>query len=137
MSDWYDRKGSPIGMADANRLLADRDYKILQQDHVGDLWISTVWLGLDHKWGGAGPPLIFETMVFGQDWADLESDRYPTEAAARAGHAEIVKRLAGDREIRPCPADCPDPSHGVREAERLIALANLRRWHQDQTWGMT
>lgn len=25
--------------------------------------LSTVWLGLDHGWGG-GPPLIFETMLF-------------------------------------------------------------------------
>jgi hypothetical protein len=28
--------------------------------------LSTVWLGLDHNWGG-GPPLIFETMLFAPD----------------------------------------------------------------------
>jgi hypothetical protein len=30
---------------------------------VGNLWISTVFLGLDHNWHG-GPPILWETMVF-------------------------------------------------------------------------
>jgi hypothetical protein len=28
------------------------------------IWISTVFLGLDHNFFGVGPPLLFETMVF-------------------------------------------------------------------------
>lgn len=31
---------------------------------VGPLWISTVFLGLDHNFGLRGPPLLFETMIF-------------------------------------------------------------------------
>lgn len=27
--------------------------------------VSTVFLGLDHSWTPGGPPLVFETMVFG------------------------------------------------------------------------
>jgi len=49
--------------------------------------VSTVWLGLDHGYGG-GPPLIFETMVFGGAH-DEDQWRYPTEVEALAGHAEI------------------------------------------------
>ena len=49
--------------------------------------ISTVWLGLDHSFCGAPPPLVFETMVFeGGDSTDLYMDRYSTWDEAVAGH---------------------------------------------------
>lgn len=28
-------------------------------------WVSTVFLGLDHNWRPDGPPILWETMVFG------------------------------------------------------------------------
>jgi hypothetical protein len=62
------------------------------------LEISTVWLGIDHSFGDGGPPLIFETMIFGRDsdtgktrYGDERYQmRYATEAGAVAGHAEAV-----------------------------------------------
>lgn len=57
-------------------------------DMVGGVRISTAWLGLDHQFGG-GPPLIFETMLFGKAF-DFQGERYSTEAEALAGHAEWV-----------------------------------------------
>ena len=30
-----------------------------------DVRVSTVFLGVDHRVGDAGPPLLFETMIFG------------------------------------------------------------------------
>jgi hypothetical protein len=59
--------------------------------------LSTVWLGLDHSFG-AGPPLIFETMVFGGP-NDEEQERYSTEEEAKAGHAAMVERCGGEREV--------------------------------------
>lgn len=56
---------------------------------VGDIRISTVFLGLDHQYGN-GPPLLFETMIFGGPH-DLECWRYPTWEIAETGHAEAVK----------------------------------------------
>ena len=53
--------------------------------------VSTVLLGLDHRFGGDGPPIIFETMVFGGP-LDGEQDRYATRAEAEAGHAAMVAR---------------------------------------------
>jgi hypothetical protein len=35
------------------------------KDDVGDVRVSTVFLGLDHRFTGDGPPLLFETMIFG------------------------------------------------------------------------
>jgi hypothetical protein len=59
-------------------------------DRVGEATVSTVWLGLDHRLG-EGPPLIFETMVFGGP-GDDEMERYSTEDQARAGHDQWVAR---------------------------------------------
>jgi len=58
---------------------------------VGGVTVSTVWLGIDHAYGG-GPPLIFETMVFGGDH-DEDVWRYATEDEARLGHASVVAML--------------------------------------------
>jgi hypothetical protein len=53
--------------------------------------VSTVWLGLDHGFG-SGPPVIFETMVFGGP-LDQEMERYCTWESAVTGHEFMVMRL--------------------------------------------
>jgi len=62
--------------------------------------VSTVFLGLDHSFGGMRP-LIFETLVFGGA-LDQEMDRYSTRAEAIAGHERMVARVraAGREEGR-------------------------------------
>lgn len=63
-------------------------------DQIGDVRISTVFLGLDHRFG-QGEPLLFETMIFGET-SDGWSDRYSTWAEAEAGHARAVALVKGD-----------------------------------------
>jgi hypothetical protein len=53
--------------------------------------VSTMFLGLDHRFG-SGPPLLFETMVFGGPHDEWQ-DRYSTKAEAEAGHHRIVDLL--------------------------------------------
>jgi hypothetical protein len=60
-------------------------------EKVGDVRISTVFLGLDHSFGN-GPPLIFETLVFGGP-LDQEMDRYTTWEEAEKGHKTMVERI--------------------------------------------
>lgn len=52
-------------------------------------YVSTVFLGLDHQWHPGGPPLIFETMIFGGPH-DGYQERYSTWEEAEAGHAVAV-----------------------------------------------
>jgi hypothetical protein len=52
------------------------------------IWVSTVWLGLNHAWRGR--PLVFETMVFGVE--DNECVRYSTIEEARVGHEKMVAK---------------------------------------------
>ncbi len=68
--------------------------RILRQDRMGDLFLSTVFLGLDHSFGGS-VPLLWETMLFGPD--ERMMDRYATREEALKGHMEmleIMKKMA-------------------------------------------
>ena len=56
--------------------------------------VSTVFLGMDHQFGD-GPPMVFETLVFGGPFAD-EMDRYSTLDEAKAGHAAMVEKVWPD-----------------------------------------
>lgn len=89
--DYYDRQGNPLTLEEWSERFNDPEAKRVAETTVGGIWISTVWLGLDHGWCG-GMPVIFETMAFalGVGWSELESRRYTTEAAALAGHEEVV-----------------------------------------------
>jgi len=65
-------------------------------DRVGDVRVSTVFLGLDHGYGD-GPPVLFETMIFGGPH-DQYQERYSTWEEALDGH---LKALALVRKAQP------------------------------------
>jgi len=69
---------------------ADRKIKVTK---VGYITVSTVFLGLDHNFSRKGPPLIFETMTFG-DYEE-RCHRYATWDEAVQGHKEIVSMVQG------------------------------------------
>lgn len=60
------------------------------------LWVSTVWLILDHRHDDSGPPLIFESMVFRSEvnLAELTCRRYATELEAAVGHEVLCEQWA-------------------------------------------
>lgn len=62
------------------------------KDDIGDVNVSTVFLAIDHNFIDGGPPLLWETMVFGGTM-DQQQWRYSTLAEARAGHANVVKMV--------------------------------------------
>lgn len=83
--DWYDREGKPISdMMEFGRLHEDLRYKYVAKARIGDAKVSTVWLGHNHQFGD-GPPLIFETMIFGG-----ERDCIP---AAAVGSPQLRARI--------------------------------------------
>ncbi len=86
------------------------------KEMVGHIMVSTVFLGLDHRHFGEGPPILFETMAFDQSQTtpivELErpdgtickmgghhpevegcSARYCTWDEAEAGHRKVVNQL--------------------------------------------
>src|SRR5262245_11987790 len=68
----------------ANRFVAEKI--------IGDVRISTVCIVFDHRYFGDGPPLIFETMIFGGEF-DQSQWRYSSWDDAVTGHAMAVKKV--------------------------------------------
>ncbi len=55
---------------------------------IGAVEVSTVFLSINHQYG-KGPPILFETHVFGGA-LDGETNRYSTWEEAVAGHKKMV-----------------------------------------------
>lgn len=69
---------------------SEKGNRVVQQTAVGEVSVSTVFLGLDHGFGGK--PKWFESMVFGGTM-DGEQERYETWNEAVAGHEKLVARV--------------------------------------------
>jgi hypothetical protein len=89
---WYAPDGRQIGIEEAEALLGDdlarRVVHTTLVTDKGRVTVSTVFLALDHSFGD-GPPVLWETMVFGGP-ADMDQQRYTSREAAEAGHVEAV-----------------------------------------------
>lgn len=78
------------------RMIEDSESRRVAKTTVGDADVSTVFLGIDYNWTGKGPPLVFETMIFGGNY-DQETWRWSTWNEAEAGHTRIVAALTEGR----------------------------------------
>ena len=89
---YYDRDGGSITSEQWMELRRDDSYWRVGLTDLGRRGrVSTVWLGLNHAYDD-GPPVIFETLVFGGPLSDA-MERYTTLEQARVGHAATVRRL--------------------------------------------
>lgn len=91
---YYDRRGNPIDGDEAAVLMADIEARRVALDTFLDGDVSTVHLVLNHQFDD-GPPLIFETMIFGGTY-DGYQWRWPTEEEAVEGHRQVVAWLKGE-----------------------------------------
>lgn len=67
--------------------------RVIEKTDLGEAGtVSTVFLGIDHNFSHVGPPVLFETMVFGGAM-DQEMQRYATLGDAKRGHFEMVDRV--------------------------------------------
>jgi hypothetical protein len=86
VSLYYGVNGEPITLEQWGEIMEDVEQKVVKQDRVNGLLVSTVWLGMNHNFG-EGEPLIYETMVFPEgSWEEMYMERYTTREQAIAGH---------------------------------------------------
>lgn len=83
--------------------------------------VSTVFLTINHSHTLDGPPILFETLVFGGPLAN-EQERYATWDEAEVGHAWMVERVRVAFQAEPTPVPVPQP-----KAEP--AATQGRTWH--------
>jgi hypothetical protein len=72
----------------------DGDKRRVALTEIGDVRISTVFLGIDHSFGG-GAPILFETMIF-EGEHDQYQERYHTLEEAMIGHEKAVSLAKGE-----------------------------------------
>ncbi len=89
-----DERGTPVLEPDITKWAQwfEKAERHVADEKIGESRISTVFLGLDHSFG-SGPPVLWETMVFGgkldQDQARCSGSREQAEAM----HAKMVARV--------------------------------------------
>lgn len=104
-----------------------------------EVWVSTVFLGLDHSHGFGKKPILFETMVFGEEKIskglrgkpfvyreDLGQWRYSTWGEALRGHESICATVK--REL--------DEAR-ERAAQGLSATIPLEKWDRRERTRMS
>ena len=62
----------------------------------GPIYISTVFLGVDHSGREEGPPLIFETIIMQREFSE-SIIRYETWDDALKGHTQCVYEIANPK----------------------------------------
>src|SRR5688572_4412973 len=92
---YYDRSGNPIDSITWATIREHQNPQVTITRFSDGSWLSTVWLGLDHRFGGDGPPIIFESMYFPQadSYQNEDCRRYCTESEAILGHAEMIQEI--------------------------------------------
>lgn len=69
--------------------------KPVKQEFVNKIYISTVFLGLDHSYGGT-IPLLWETMIF-EGTFDGYQERYTSYEEALTGHEFAVQMVKNNK----------------------------------------
>jgi len=93
------------------------------EDVVNGVRVSTVFLGLNHQMRRAGPPILFDTMIFGGYYGGYLM-RCCTWDQAETQHAELLARV---RRLRLIPVWAQDCGLIV---ERHVFWAPLRLWRR-------
>lgn len=113
------------------------DNRRIAAKQVGILWVSTVFLALDHAFLG-GPPILFETMVFAGGHS-ISEDRYCDLEEAQRGHERCCRWAATPNVqlgaiplvLRHLPSDLrknwPAEGHAWRSRLRALRMA-LGQW---------
>jgi hypothetical protein len=100
---WYilttDNKPIAVSVTKASEWMENNpEKKAVKQDHIDDIFVSTVFLGLDHSWDNQGL-ILWETMIFG-GINDQYQERYNSYEDALEGHQraiDLIKKENGEK----------------------------------------
>ena len=144
MTDWYvlndDKTVTRMEFEDwlvwmkdeKNRENVEKNRRVASTEW-GPFWISTVFLGLDHSYDGAGP-MLFETMVFLRwpvEEGDIEMERWATYSEALLGHMTMCDRVKSWQMI--WYAACRVPGvirHGYWACTHPMGRVFSKRWRR-------
>jgi hypothetical protein len=70
--------------------------QICRHDRVEGYLVSTIFLAMNHDFGGEGPPILWETMVLGEGEHAGGQWRHSSEKEALGCHAAVLASLLTD-----------------------------------------
>lgn len=85
MMEWAENMDGPTRQLALTKVHGDENFQ-------KGIVVSTVFLGLDHNYFDRGPPVLFETMIFGGT-LNQSMMRYATYDEALVGHDVAVKKV--------------------------------------------
>jgi hypothetical protein len=90
-----DKDGQPVECFDTVTwgmwMQQANEERMVARDEANGIEVSTVFLGLDHRYTMSGDPVLWETMVFGLE--DEIQMRYTSREDALEGHARMVAQF--------------------------------------------
>jgi hypothetical protein len=96
------KKIKPVELLEWAQWLENNPDRVVGKTIIGEVKVSTVFLGLDHNFWDDGPPVLWETMIFGgkhDQYQDRCGGNYEQaeamhmKAVAMVTVSEIEKRL--------------------------------------------
>lgn len=98
MSRYYilNESGQPVLTGNLDKWAAwfqNTETRRIAFDEIEGVQVSTVFLGLDHSFSDEGPPVLWETMVFGGPMDEHQERCAGSREQAEAMHADVVQRV--------------------------------------------
>jgi hypothetical protein len=116
-----DRNPVPVDLMTWARWFEKSNQRRVASTRLGTAHVSTVFLGLNHRYG-PGAPVLYETMIFDKTRDHGYMERYETDEQARAGHRRAVDHVA--QLLR--KASVSSTSRNAREGRYLARFARAR-----------
>jgi hypothetical protein len=92
-----DEHGEPVAENDLIKwgqwITSNQGQRIVKQEKIGRSKVSTVFLLLNHNYARHGPPVLWETMVFGGSLSDEQDRCSGSREQAMAMHERMVRRV--------------------------------------------
>lgn len=92
-----DTKGRPVLEDDVLKWAAwfetANTSRFVGETHIKNSRVSTVFLGIDNNFFSHGPPILWETMVFGGKLDQEQTRCSGSREQAEAMHAQMVKKV--------------------------------------------
>lgn len=92
-----DKNPVPCNAIEFAEMFNNPGERVLEQVDINGITVSTVFLGLDHRFSDDGPPILFETMIFGGEH-DQYQERYCTWDEAMEGHKRALRLITNQYE---------------------------------------
>lgn len=73
--------------------------RVVKKDRLGDIEVSTVFLGMDHSHFPGEAPILWETMIFGGEH-DQYQYRYSSREEALLGHERAVQLVQQAQQMK-------------------------------------